>query len=248
MALEPEETALELEGAYNVRDLGGLRIADGGNTPYGVLFRGDSLDDISDNDEKILFNHHRLRAIIDLRTGEEARPKASVIKSAEYRRIPLIGERRIGREPFPSDEPQKLAEVYFSNVTDGSDAIAQIFDALAHHVSLGDPCIFHCAAGRDRTGVITALLMAHVNVLDEDIELDYVQSNRHVHHVTQRLSANPLYSNDQAPASGVILLKRETIRRFLGLIRESHGSSTSFLLSCGVPAQKLTDLGARLRS
>jgi protein-tyrosine phosphatase len=240
--------AVELDGAYNVRDLGGLRIADGGETRYGTFFRGDSLDDISNNDEEILFKDHGIRAIVDLRTSEEAHPKASVLKSVAYRRVSPIAENRVGREPFPSDDPQKLAQVYLSKVNDGRSAIAVIFDTLGDYASLGDPCIFQCAAGRDRTGVIAALLLAHVNVCDQDIELDYVRSNRHAGHVTQRLENNPIYSNDNMPPSSIILLKRETIRLFLSLIRESYGSSTRLLLSCGVPAQTLDKLNASLRS
>lgn len=241
-------TTVELDGAYNVRDLGGLRLADGGETRHSVVYRGDSLDLISSNDEDILFKHYGIRAVIDLRTSEEAHPKVSVRNAVPYHRISLIDEHRIGREPFPSDDPEKLAGVYFGNVKDGSGAIVKIFDTLDHYISRGNPCIIHCAAGRDRTGVIAALLLAHANVREQEIALDYVRSNRHAHHVTQRLASNPLYSNNQMPLSDVILLKRETIQLFLALIRKSYGSSTQFLLDCGVSSRTLEGLSAFLRS
>ena len=238
--------AVELDGAYNVRDLGGLHTTDGGKTRQGILYRGDSLDQISPNDVEILTTRLGIRAVIDLRTEPEAKPLDWKFVSVEYCRYPLIEEGRIGREPFPSDNPEKLAKVYYGNVHDGMKAVAQIFSSLDHYVSLDIPSIFHCAAGRDRTGVISALLLDVLDVRDTDISIDYVQSNRHAHHVTQRLAENPLYSNDSSPQN-VILLKPETILLFLDIVRERHGSSESFLLACGVQPQALERLRIGMR-
>ena len=125
-------------------------------------------------------------------------------------------------------------------------AVAEIFGSLDHYVSLSEPCIFHCAAGRDCTGVITALLLALVGVCDSDIAMDYVESNRNAHQVTRRLEENPLYSNDHL-ISDVILLKPETILLFLDLIREEYGGPTQFLLRCRVPSQTLERLRTGLK-
>jgi protein-tyrosine phosphatase len=64
-------TAIELQGAYNVRDLGGLRTKDGRITRPGVIYRGDSLDKITPGDEKILFDKLGIGTIVDLRTQAE---------------------------------------------------------------------------------------------------------------------------------------------------------------------------------
>ncbi len=233
--------AVELDGAYNVRDLGGLRIANGGKTRRGILYRGDSLDHISRRDVETLTRRLGIRAVIDLRTSLEANPINWAQESVQYHRYPLIQEGRIGKEPFPSDDPRELAKVYFDNARDGMNAVAEIFSLLDYYVSLNEPCVFHCAAGRDRTGVITALLLALVGVCDSDIARDYVESNRHAHHVTQRLAENPLYSNGH-PTRDVILLKPEVILLFLDLIRKKYDEPAQFLLSCGVLSQALERL------
>ncbi len=64
-------TAVELQGAYNVRDLGGLRTRDGRRTKHGVIYRGDSLDGITPADARILFDKLGIGAIVDLRTKAE---------------------------------------------------------------------------------------------------------------------------------------------------------------------------------
>jgi protein tyrosine/serine phosphatase len=233
---------VELDGAYNVRDLGGLRVVDDGRIPAGLIYRGDSLDQLSPRDENLLFDQLNIRAIIDLRTKAEiSRPAAWEHDGVAYHHHSLIDDNRIGREPFPSDNPQELAKVYLNNIKDGRDAIADIFMLLYDYIVRGIPLIYHCAAGRDRTGVITALLLSLARVRESDIADDYVQSNRHALHVTERLESNPLYAN-QHSHQGVVLLKAETILRFLELLRIEFGGVEQFLLTCGIPRQVLEEL------
>src|ERR1700733_6938204 len=168
---------VELDGAYNVRDLGGLHLVNGGLTRNGVLYRSDSLDCISEHDEEILFNRLGIGAVIDLRTSAEVGNADWRDGRIKYSLCPLIAESRLGREPFPSGNPQELARVYLDNVRDGHQAVGEIFRSLHYFLSIEVPCIFCCAAGRDRTGVIAALLLSLVGVDLNDIAKDYVCSN-----------------------------------------------------------------------
>ena len=100
------------------------------------------------------------------------------------------------------------------------------------------PSIFHCAAGRDRTGILSALLLGLAGVTDEQIAADYIASNRHARLVTSKLAANPLYA-DGARGREVILLKPETILGFLRLLREEFGGPRPFLLDSGVSPEAI---------
>jgi protein-tyrosine phosphatase len=234
-------TAVELQGAYNVRDLGGLRILDGRPTASGLVYRGDSLDHLTDSDAELLFTELGIGAIIDLRTKEEtigAREKHPV----PYYRYSILEEGRLGREPFPSDDPDELAKVYLSNLDQGRAAAAATLETVARYMSAGVPSLFHCAAGRDRTGIVSAILLGLVNVTDEQIAADYVASNRHARLVTRKLAANPLYSDTGARGREIILLKPETILRFLQLLRDKFGGPRQFVLDSGVTAETISTI------
>jgi protein-tyrosine phosphatase len=155
-----------------------------------------------------------------------------------YYRYSILEEGRLGREPFPSDDPEELAKVYLSNLDHGRAAAAAAIETLARYVSQDVPSIFHCAAGRDRTGILSALLLGLAGVTDEQIAADYLASNRHARLVTSKLAANPLYS-DGARGREVILLKPETILGFLRLLREKFGGPRQFLLDSGVSPQAI---------
>lgn len=234
-------TAVELQGAYNVRDLGGLRTPDGRRTRRGLVYRGDSLDHLADSDANLLFTELGVGAIVDLRTKEEtaaAREKHPV----PYYRYSILEEGRLGREPFPSDDPEELAKVYLSNLDHGRTAAAAALQTIARYLSADVPSIFHCAAGRDRTGIISALLLGLVNVTDEQIAADYIASNRNARLVTRKLATNPLYSDAGARGREVILLKPATILGFLQLLREKFGGPRQFLLDSGISPEAISDI------
>lgn len=231
-------TAIELQGAYNVRDLGGLRTKDRRISRPGVIYRGDSLDSITPGDAKILFDKLGIGTIIDLRTKAETEQKELHFPVARYRFSVLV-EGRLGHEPFPSDDPVELAKVYVSNIDGGRAAVKGTFDLIAANLQAGVATLFHCAAGRDRTGIMSALLLGLVGVTDGQIAMDYVQSNRNARRVTKRLAENPLYANGDNKDREVILLDERTILGFMRLLRERFGGPREFCLDSGVSPETI---------
>jgi protein-tyrosine phosphatase len=231
-------TAIELQGAYNVRDLGGLRTKDRRITRPGVIYRGDSLDSIAPGDAKILFDKLGIGTIIDLRTKAETDLIELHFPVARYRYSVLV-EGRLGNEPFPSDDPVELAKVYLSNIDSGRGAVKGTFDLIATNLQAGVATLFHCAAGRDRTGIISALLLGLVGVTDGQIAIDYVQSNRNARRVTKRLAENPLYANGEAKHREIIFLDERTIIGFMRLLRERYGGPREFCLDSGVSSEMI---------
>jgi protein-tyrosine phosphatase len=226
-------TAIELQGAYNVRDLGGLRTKDRRITRPGVIYRGDSLDNITPGDAKILFDKLGIGTIVDLRTKAETELLPLDFPVPRFRYSVLV-EGRLGREPFPSDDPAELAKVYLSNIDNGRRAVKGTFDIIAGNLQAGVATLFHCAAGRDRTGIMSALLLGLVGVTDGQIAMDYVQSNRNARRVTKKLSENPLYANHDKDRPEVILLDERSILGFVRLLRAEFGGPRQFCLDSGV--------------
>jgi protein-tyrosine phosphatase len=231
-------TAVDLEGAYNVRDLGGLRTKDGRRTRPGVIYRGDSLDNITPGDATILFGKLGIGAIVDLRTKAETELNGKAFPVPRYRYSVLV-EGRLGKEPFPSDDPAELAKVYLGNIDGGRAAVKGTFEVIAEDLQAGVATLFHCAAGRDRTGIMSALLLGLVGVTDGQIAQDYVQSNRNARKVTRKLAENPLYDNRETHRPEVILLREQTILGYMRLLRERFGSPREFCLEAGVSPEAI---------
>jgi protein-tyrosine phosphatase len=236
--------AVELQGAFNVRDLGGLRTRDGGHTRPGLIYRGDSLDEITRDDVAVLFDQLHVGAIVDLRTQAETELNDALFPVPRYRYSVLI-EGRLGHEPFPSDDPAELAKVYLSNIDHGRHAVKRTLEIIAADLDAEVATLFHCAAGRDRTGIVAAILLSLVGVTDGQIAQDYVQSNRHAHHVTKRLAENPLYANGHTPRAEVIMLNEKTILGFLRLVRDEFGGAEQFCLDSGVAPETIATIRAK---
>lgn len=237
---------IELDGAYNVRELGGLTTAGGGQTRHRLLFRGDSLDAISARDEDLLFDQLHIGVVIDVRSKQEiafAKWKESAVR---YYQIPLADDDDVGKQPYGNNTPEELAKACLGSLQQGSSAVRATFDVLAASLSAEIPCMVHCAAGRDRTGAIIAVLLAALGVSDNDIALDYVESNRHAHRVAQRLAENPLYANGQAADGKPALASADTILRLLALLRARYGTPADFLLESGLAPAALAQLRTAL--
>jgi len=236
-------TAVDLQGAYNVRDLGGLRTRDGRRTRDGLIYRGDSLDNITPSDAEILFEKLGLGTIVDLRTQAETDLTEVSFPVPRYR-FSVLAEGRLGREPFPSDDPAELAKVYLSNIDGGRTAVKRTFEVIADNLQAGMPTLFHCAAGRDRTGIMAALLLDLVDVTFGEIARDYVQSNRNAKRVTKKLAENPLYANHEAHKREVILLHEQTILGFVRLLHAESGGPRQFCLDCGLSEETIAVIEA----
>lgn len=235
-------SAIELDGAYNVRDLGGLVTLDGGRIRPRLLYRGDSLDDISTRDEGLLFEKLRIGAVIDVRSKQEIAYAKWKDSAVDYYQLALLDDNYIGRHAFPSAVPEGLAKVYLSNLQLGITAVRTTLEVLASQLSAGIPCIINCAAGRDRTGAIIATLLAALGVRDEDIALDYIQSNRCASHVTRRLARNPLYANGHAAGGKPVMASPNTIFGLLALLRDAYETPAQFLTKSGLAPTTLTQL------
>jgi protein tyrosine/serine phosphatase len=220
-----------VEGAFNFRDLGGLRTRDGRSIRPGVLFRSDTLQALSPADVSYLVDELALELIIDLRIGPEAVTEGRGPMAAtpvSYLNAPL-------RDLPVSDLPPAEQSLHFYLEHLASPAsplvtVIRVVGALA-----GRPVLVHCAAGKDRTGLVTAMLLRLVGVDDEEIVADYLRTGLNMPRVIERFRGWPRYRDHMAAVPAEVYQALEhTIRGFLAGLDRSHGGAEAWARSRGI--------------
>jgi protein-tyrosine phosphatase len=161
-----------MKGTRNLRDLGGYPTVDGRRTRWRTLFRSDCLDQLDDAGQAWLINAG-LRTIIDLRDDEEVTTNPNVFAGSgrvSYRRMPFFDGR------LPPDLVPDLSQGYRRELDLRGERLREIFEAVAEPGAL--PVLIHCAAGKDRTGIVVGLLLAAAGVSREIIGQDYALSEQ----------------------------------------------------------------------
>ena len=168
---------IPLDGAFNFRDLGGYPAAGGRATRWGMLFRSDTLHELSTSDVDTL-RSLGLATVVDLRTSRELERTGRGPLGPEPDRLPAsVGDpgragRRGRRGGHGGTGGDDLSERYLWYLEVGAPASGRGTDLLgepAHY-----PLVFHCAAGKDRTGVLAALVLDLLGVDPEVIVADYL--------------------------------------------------------------------------
>jgi protein-tyrosine phosphatase len=266
---------LRLEGTANTRDLGGLPTKDGGRTLPRRILRSDNLQTLSPADVRLLVDEVGLREVIDLRTTAEilleGRGPLRDVPAVTHRHFTLLPERGHHTDVFAVEEdedvelpaewtesvlPRQAAEhdqqeppavrSYLGYLSDRPQAVVDALRALA----TGGPgaAVVHCAAGKDRTGVVCALTLAVAGVGHDDIVADYALSAEAIDGVVARLSASPTYADDMARRDPATHTPRaDTMRRVLALLDQRCGGPLGWLEAHGFGADDQAALRARLR-
>ena len=205
---------IDLDGAANVRDVGGLPTADGGTTAFNRLIRADNLQGLSAADVRRLVEEHGVRAVADLRTEVEVRSEGPGPMTREpavtIHHLSLFPEAghntdvAVMQDDAPVVLPWKdtertrqraggIAGVYVGYLEDRADSIIAALRLIAE---TDGATIVHCAAGKDRTGTVVALALAEVGVSREAIVADYAASADRIEQIFDRLRASSTYADD----------------------------------------------------
>lgn len=215
------ERLVPLEGALNFRDLGGYVGLDGRTVRWGLVFRSDALHQLTDDDLDRL-RVLELRAIYDLRKSHERDRQPTVIPDDHgHRAVHLV----VGDDPSEEvNQPDALEQLLTGQLVEADDGYmidlyqrmidegAETFGRLLTHLTEDDglPALFHCAAGKDRTGIAAALLLSVLGVGEDVILDDYELSN--IYRANKRIEA----LRPQLEAAGVDV---EKVRPFLSARR-----------------------------
>jgi protein-tyrosine phosphatase len=241
---------IELDGAVNVRDLGGLPTRDGRAIQANRLIRSDNLQDLSERDVQRLVGDIGVRSVADLRTGVEVAhegpgPLTEVddVEIVHLSLFPESGETTDvagdgpvilpwqNREVPEKGERSGASAVYLSYLDDRADSIVATLRLIA-----GSPgaTIVHCAAGKDRTGTVIAVALAEVGVTLDAIVADYVRSSERIEAIFGRLRATRTYADDLAGADAdKHAPKAATMVRLLEAIDAEYGGFPAWLRAHG---------------
>ncbi|HLY33427.1 MAG TPA: tyrosine-protein phosphatase [Jatrophihabitantaceae bacterium] len=261
-----ESRWIDLDGAANVRDMGGLPTDDGRVTARDRLIRADNLQGLSDRDVRTLVDDHHVRAVADLRTGVEVTSEGPgpmthepLVDVEHYSLFPEAGHNTdvaavegdgpvvLPWQKIPSEgaeAPKSAADFYLRYLLDRPDSI---IDTLRLIASTDGATIVHCAAGKDRTGVVVAIALAEIGVRREDIIDDYALSAERIHEIFDRLRASDTYADDLAGSSVDKHAPRDTtMRELLGAIDSAHGGVPAWLRKHGWTDEDATALRKHL--
>ena len=226
---------IDCDGAFNLRDLGGYRSVDGRTVRWRTLLRADGLHRVS-GPGLATIRDLRCRTVLDLRTPLE-------VDAGQYRgvgvdvvHLPLLRETwDEGALRTDADDPVTfLADRYLEMTEVGAPAIAAAFELLASSRRL--PLAFHCSAGKDRTGVLAALVLSALGVDDDQIATDYARSAMAMDRLVAWIGLHrPEVAEHMArQPSAFLACPPAAILRFLDGLRERHGGVRLYLGDIGV--------------
>ena len=240
-----------LEGSFNFRDLGGYATVDGRRTRWSRLFRSDSLHELTADDVAVL-RTLGLRTVIDLRTERElARTGRGPLgpEPVAFHHLAVVREGvrgQDGAEPTadgeavgaPAPPGDDLSERYLWYLDVGREALVEALTLLGDPGSY--PLVFHCAAGKDRTGVLAALVLEILGVDRDVIVADYVITAERIRFILDRWRAEPEFAERMAkvPPSR-FSVEAPTMEGFLTGLADAFGGARAWALGAGVPEEAL---------
>jgi protein-tyrosine phosphatase len=227
---------IEIEGTFNVRDVGTLPVAGGGCVQSGLLYRGDSIDDITDAGERSARDLN-LQTIIDLREpAERGNREPPMGVGARCLQIPIF------RGRFNFRQYDGLAPLYAAVIARAGHEIAEAIAPLAEPRAL--PALVHCTAGKDRTGLVVGLLLSALGVPDAEVAANYALTERYFgaelqQRAFQRAAEAGLPAQQLAVMAGS---PSELMVRTLEDVRRHYRSAGEYLRDHGVTSTALASL------
>ena len=212
-----------LSCSHNTRELGGIKTADGGITRYGVFWRSDTLSVPTAEDiEKLRKNH--ITTVIDMRTeAERLRAPCGLADTAgfEYHHFPIAEG---------SGVPESLEAVPLSYMTIASaENIGKIWRTMAEAEG---GVIFHCTAGKDRTGVVSAIILMLCGAEHDAIVEDYTVSREYnKKRLEAFLAAHPEVDRN------IVLANEKSMNRFIDLFKKRYDSAEKYFEAVGLTSR-----------
>ncbi len=248
LATNHPDRHLGFEGSFNFRDLGGYATTDGRTVRWRTLFRADAVHRLPDSELDQLADFG-LRTVVDLRTVSEVESGHLDDPSRNFTHVHLdvLGEVWKPRDlDEDADARVVLGDLYVDMLDIGAPALAGAFNTLADSRNL--PAVFHCAAGKDRTGVLAAMVLSTIGVADHVIVADYALSGRNMSELLERLKRErpeALTAMNEQP-SAYLAAPPEAMARLLDHVNSEFGSMTGYARSIGIESDAIDALSASL--
>lgn len=216
-----------LTHTMNTRDLGGYPLAGGGETRFGRLLRSDAPITVTPQDAGLL-RDLKVTTVIDLRHGEEIARNPCALAGQPgfvYHNVP------IHLSCNSLEDPSQVGGSYFQVLTERAGDIARIFAIIA---AAPGGVLYHCTAGKDRTGILSALLLELAGVARADIVANYQVSYTYLEDFIRQVCIE----NPDMPAF-VGRSDSAYMNGFLDLLAQTYGGARRYLLGAGVVEEDL---------
>jgi protein-tyrosine phosphatase len=231
MGTQPDQF-IDYQGLYNLRELGGYPTTDMRVTRHGLLFRSEAFFRLNQEAQHALFDQLKLTTIIDLRSDQERRDQGFLddVGGVELLHFPLLDvsiDSGLNRND-PDYLPQVYAAILDSQPASLANAITTILDPDRW------PLLFHCAAGKDRTGIVAMLVLAVAGVPDDLIAKDYSLTELALQRVLAANDPDVDPVNWSALPAAVLRSTPQTARATLDHLKASFGSVHAYLEQLGI--------------
>jgi protein tyrosine/serine phosphatase len=230
----------ELAGFVNFRDLGGLAVKDG-VTRHGRIFRSDSLAHAGDAHVAHLVEERGVRTLIDLRGVDEvdAFPTRSLADAGvTIHHLPLIDPAR-RRDAGLRWSTMTLLDLYEFLLRDAGDRFVGALRVVADPAN--HPVVFQCAAGKDRTGMLAALVLGLLGVSDDAIAEDYARSAGVVDQLVERARTRAALA-DRPANNHLMTAEADTMHGLLAWLHDHYGSVEQYALGNGLAPEAVATL------
>ena len=236
---------IDVDGCHNFRDLGGYRTADGRTVRWRVLFRSDGLHELTPAGVDVVRRELDIGHIVDLRTSTELSfdgrgPLAD--EPIAHHHLPIFdGDANAERDRVADLD---LGELYLGMIDFAAERLARILVQLA---TADRPAVFHCSAGKDRTGVVSALILGSLGVPDDVIVADYAATRDGLDGIVDRLQRSRGYEamwKELPPET--LHADPETMIGLLAGIRRTYGSVRDCVRGIGLDDDAFASLERKL--
>lgn len=225
-----------MDGPHNFRDLGGYP-AQGGTTRKGCFFRSDGLQNLSDADRRWMLENG-ITCVLDLRSRKETEQKPDAL-SDDFIYHSICMSDKMTEEDTEEQFPNRLSDLYILILESHRSQFRQIMRILAERG--GKPSVFHCAVGKDRTGMTAMMLLSLAGVPEEIILEDYEVSERNMKPIFDVQKKILREAGWRIPES-LFQSPREEMERTLEYLNGKWGGVPAYLKDCGVPEEEMEAL------
>ena len=243
--------SLAWDGCFNVRDLGGLETAAGGRTRRGAVVRADNVRGLSAAGWQAAFDHG-VRRLVDLRFEGEGPGEPSPPEGVEVVGVSLFGQHDLEvarafeeRMRNEDDVASVWAAGYIDTLENSPERVATAVAAVSD-TDHADGVVIHCFAGKDRTGIVSALLLGVADVPDEVIAADYEESGPNVKLLFGDWLATADTEAELELRQRLVQAPAETMVAVLAWLRESVGGAAGYLRQAGLTDAQIARLRTRL--
>ncbi|MFT4153467.1 tyrosine-protein phosphatase [Parafilimonas sp.] len=227
------QRVLKLQGAINARDIGGYATADGHHVKWNRIYRSASINKLSDSD-LVVFNHRKIDYVVDFRgVQESAQAPDKLNEGTVYLLLPAGSNATTNdwmKTLLQSQSGDSLMMAYYSNTAPLTARYKPFFNELLQ-LPDSSALLYHCTAGKDRTGIATALLLYALGVPYETIMQDYLASNTYRKAENEQMVQSMVKAMHvkEGVAASMAAVKKEYLDATFNAITQNYGSVDAFL-------------------